>query len=276
MNFDMKLIIEKVSTLGTEWGVKLIGAIVILIIGKIIVKILAGTIKKVMEKAKVDETLIGFLGTLINIALTTVLWLMVLGNLGIQTTSFIAILGAAGLAVGLALQGSLSNLGAGVLLIVFRPFKTGNFITGGGESGTVKEISIFTTTLVTPDNKLIIIPNSKMAGGNITNFSTMPTRRVDLVFGIGYGDDLKKAKDTLWKIVNEDERILKDPVSQVVVGELGDSSVNFKVRVWVNSADYWNVYFDTTEKVKLVFDEVGISIPFPQRDVHIYEEKKAS
>ena len=198
--------------------------------------------------------------------------LAALSNLGVNTTSFIAVLGAAGLAVGLAFQGTLSNIGAGVLLIFFRPFKVGDFIQAAGESGVVEEINLFSVLLKTGDNKQIIIPNSSIIGGNITNFSAKDTRRVDFTFGIGYEDDLKLAKETLEEIVNSDERVLKDPAPFVAVSELAESSVNFVVRVWVKSADYWGVYFDTLERVKLTFDEKGISIPYPQMDVHLDKE----
>jgi small conductance mechanosensitive channel len=194
-----------------------------------------------------------------------------IGTLGVQTTSFVAVLGAAGLAVGFALQGSLSNFAAGVMLIVFRPFKAGDYVEAGGTAGSVQEVSIFTTVMKTPDNKKVIIPNSQITGGSITNYSAMETRRVDMVFGIGYGDNIKQAKDTLEQILAADERILKDPAPTIAVSELADSSVNFVVRPWVKTADYWAVYFDLTEKVKLTFDEKGISIPFPQQDVHMHQ-----
>jgi small conductance mechanosensitive channel len=195
--------------------------------------------------------------------------------LGIQTTSFIAVLGAAGLAVGLALQGSLSNFAAGVLMIIFRPFKVGDFIEAAGVAGTVEEIQIFTTQLATPDNKTIIIPNGKLTADNIVNYSTKGTRRADMVFGIGYEDDIDKARDIITEILSNDERVLKDPPLQVAVSELADSSVNFVTRAWVNAGDYWGVVFAATETVKKRFDAEGISIPFPQRDVHVYEHKTA-
>jgi small conductance mechanosensitive channel len=194
-----------------------------------------------------------------------------INTLGVQTTSFIAVIGAAGLAIGFALQGSLANFASGVMLIIFRPFKAGDFVEAGGTSGAVEAIHIFNTVLKTPDNKKVIIPNSKVTGDNIVNYSAKDTRRVDLVFGIGYEDDIRKAKQTLEQIVASDERVLKDPAPTIAVSELGDSSVNFVVRPWVNTADYWSVYFDLTEKVKLTFDDQGISIPFPQTDVHLHK-----
>ena len=208
-------------------------------------------------------------------SLDVFLILAALGLLGIQTTSFIAVIGAAGLAIGLALQGSLANFAAGFLLIIFRPFKVGDYIEGGGTAGTVEAIQLFTTQLASPDNKTIIVPNSKMTGDNIVNFSTKGTRRVDMVFGIGYEDDIDKARNIITEILSQDERILQEPAMKIAVSELADSSVNFIARPWVNAADYWNVYFETTEKVKTQFDAEGISIPYPQRDVHVYEHKEA-
>ena len=197
-----------------------------------------------------------------------------LGQLGIQTTSFIAIIGAAGLAIGLALQGSLSNFAAGFLMIIFRPFKIGDFIEGAGVAGVVEEIEIFTTTLKTPDNKTVIIPNAGLTSGNIVNWSAKGTRRVDLVMGIGYDDDIDKARKIMEDIMAQDDRILKDPASMIAVSELADSSVNFTVRPWAKADDYWGVYFDLTEKFKKAFDAEGINIPYPQQDVHFYEHKE--
>lgn len=253
---------------GAEYGMKVIGAIAIFVIGKWIAKKLSGLIKKLMERGEIDSTLSAFIASIVDILLMVVVVLAAINNLGIDTTSFIAILGAAGLAIGLALQGTFGNIGAGVILILFRPFEVGNFVSVAGESGTVEAITLFNTTLLTPDNKVILIPNSAIASGNITNFSKKEKRRVDFVFGIGYDDDLKLAKATLQEIIDADTRILKDPASFIGVGELADSSVNFTVRVWVKAEDYWSVHFDTTEKVKLTFDEKGISIPYPQMDVH--------
>ena len=254
---------------GIEYSVRIMGAIAIFIIGKWIAKKIANFVGSLLDRGHVDVTLKAFIMSIINILLLIVVILAAVKNLGVDTTSFIAILGAAGLAIGLALQGTLGNIGSGVILILFRPFEVGNTISAGGETGTVESISLFNTTLLTPDNKVILIPNSTVAGGSITNFSKKSTRRVDFVFGIGYDDDLKLAKSTLQKIVDEDSRILKDPASFIGVGELGDSSVNFTVRVWVKAEDYWGVHFDTNEKVKLTFDEKGISMPYPQMDVHL-------
>ena len=250
------------------YGLKVIGSILIFYIGKKVAKWLTQITQKAMQKAKVDETIVKFLGNVIYGGLLLFIILAALSNLGVNTTSFIAVLGAAGLAVGLAFQGTLSNVGAGVLLIFFRPFKIGDFIQAGGESGVVEEINLFSVLLKTGDNKQIIIPNSAIISGNITNFSAKDTRRVDWIFGIGYSDDLKLAKTTLEEIVKMDNRVLNEPSPLVAVSELADSSVNFTVRAWVKSGDYWGVYFDTLEKVKLTFDEKGISIPYPQLDIH--------
>ena len=268
MNEDVNKYVDMAIQYGAEYGVRIIGAIAIFVIGKWIAKKLSGLIKKVMERGEIDPTLSAFIASIIDIILMVVVVLAAIKNLGIDTTSFIAILGAAGLAIGLALQGTFGNIGSGVILILFRPFEVGNFVSVGGESGTVEAITLFNTTLLTPDNKVILIPNSTVASGNITNFSKKEERRVDFVFGIGYDDDLKLAKATLQEIVDADARILKDPASFIGVGELGDSSVNFTVRVWVKSSDYWGVHFDTIETVKLTFDEKGISIPYPQMDIH--------
>lgn len=265
---DVNKYVDMAIQYGAEYGMKVIGAIAIFVIGKWVAKKLSGFIKVFMERGEIDTTLSAFIASIVDILLMVVVVLAAINNLGIDTTSFIAILGAAGLAIGLALQGTFGNIGAGVILILFRPFEVGNFVTVGGESGTVEAITLFNTTLLTPDNKVILIPNSSVASGNITNFSKKEERRVDFVFGIGYDDDLKLAKATLQEIINADTRILKDPGSFIGVGELADSSVNFTVRVWVKAADYWGVHFDTIEKVKLTFDEKGISIPYPQMDIH--------
>ena len=271
---DFSALLSKVYELITVWGVKVIAAIVILIIGRWVAIAIKNLIKKMMTRGKVDKTLISFVGNMAYVAMLAFIVIAAINQLGIQTASFIAILGAAGLAVGLALQGSLANFAAGVLMIIFKPFKADDFIEGAGVAGTVEKIHIFTTQLKTPDNKTIIIPNAKIMGDNITNYTVKGTRRVDLVFGIGYGDDIDKARQVIKAIIDQDARVLKDPAPVIVVSELGDSSVNFTVRVWSTADDYWGVYFDTTEKVKKQFDAQGINIPFPQRDVHVYEHKQ--
>lgn len=272
----MNEILNKIWELTTVFGLKILAAIVILILGRWVAKMLRKLVQRLMNKAKVDPTLVTFVGNLTYVALMTFVILAALAQLGVQTTSFIAVLGAAGLAVGLALQGSLSNFAAGVLMIIFRPFKVGDFIEGGGAAGTVEEIQIFTTQLKTPDNKTVIVPNAKMTSDNIVNWSVKGTRRVDLVMGIGYGDDIDKARQIMGEVLAEDPRILTDPAPTIAVVELADSSVNFVVRPWVNAADYWGVHFDVTEKIKKRFDAEGISIPYPQRDVHVYNHAPAA
>ena len=247
-------------------------AIVIYVVGKIVVNILVNVFGKLMAKSKYDDILTDFLKAIVRSILMLFVIIAALNELGVNTNSLVGIIAAAGLAIGLSLQGSLSNFAAGVMLLIFRPFKAGDFVDAGGASGTVKSIDIFTTLMVTPDNKEIIIPNGAIYGGNITNFSAKDTRRVDMVFGIGYDDDLKKAKTILEEMVAADERILKDPAPQVAVSELGDSSVNFVVRPWAASSDYWGLKFDFTEAVKLRFDAEGISIPYPQMDVHVHKQ----
>ena len=263
-------LLEQGVTLVTTHGLNLLIAILTFFVGRIIARKLAELTRTVMIKAKVDETLRGFLRNIIYYALLAAVVVMALGQAGLNITSFLAVLGAAGLAVGLALKDSLSNFAAGVMLIMLNFFKKGDYVTVAGESGTVLSIKIFNTVLNTPDNRQIVIPNSSILSNSIINVSANATRRVDLVFGIGYEDDLLKAKTLLEKILADEPRILADPAPVVAVSELADSSVNFVVRPWVNSSDYWSVYWDLTEKVKLTFDAEGISIPFPQSDVHLY------
>jgi small conductance mechanosensitive channel len=272
---DVNQILDRVWELVTIYGLKVIAAIAIFVIGRWVAKAVASMIRKMMRNAEVDQTLRGFVANMAYIALLAFVVLAALGQLGIQTTSFIAILGAAGLAVGLALQGSLSNFAAGFLMILFRPIRVGDFIEGAGTAGTVEEIAIFTTTLVTPDNKTVIIPNAALTGGNIVNWTVKGTRRVDMVMGIGYTDDIDKAKQIMADILAKDPRVLKDPAPAIAVSELADSSVNFVVRPWVKASDYWGVHNDTHEAVKKAFDAQGISIPFPQRDVHVYQHAVA-
>jgi len=264
-NIDIQQLLE---TYVLPWGINIAMALAIFVIGKFIAGILVNVAKKLMIKAKVDIILVNFIASIISTVLLLFIVIAALDRLGVNTTSLIALIGAAGLAIGLALQGSLQNLASGVMLIVFRPFNAGDFIEAAGVAGVVETIGIFTTTMRTGDNREVIVPNGAIFGGTITNFSRRETRRVDMVFGIGYGDDIKAAKDIITRILNEDERVLKDPAPLVVVGELGDSSVNFNVRPWCKTGDYWNVYFDTHEKIKLTFDAEGISIPYPQMDVH--------
>ncbi len=266
---------EKYTDAILEWcwayGPMILTALAIFIIGRIVAGMVVSLLKKVMTKANVDETLTKFIASIANIFLLLIVVIAALESLGVNTTSMVAILGAAGLAIGLALQSSLSNFSSGVMLIIFRPFKSGDFVEAGGATGVIEEIRIFNTLMKTGDNKSVIIPNSNIMGGNITNFSAKETRRVDMVFGIGYDDDLKKAKQILEKMISDDNRVLQEPAPVVAVSELADSSVNFIVRPWVKSADYWGLYWDFMEKVKLTFDAEGISIPYPQQDVHMHQ-----
>ena len=248
-----------------------LAALAIYFVGRIVVRILTGLLEKVMDRAKVDATLSSFLSNIARYVLITFVILLALQSLGVDTTSLAAIMGAAGLAVGLALQSSLSNFASGVMIILFKPFRVGNFIEAAGVSGTVEEISIFSTLMKTGDNKQIIVPNGSIYGGNITNYSAKPTRRIDMVVGCGYSDDLRAVKAFLTILVETDERILRDPAPVVAVSELGDSSVNFVVRPWVNSADYWAVLWDLNERVKLGFDERGFNIPYPTQDLHVHQ-----
>lgn len=252
---------------------KLGTAILVLIIGWMLIKLLRKLMAISLAKGKVDNSLSNFLLGFVSILLKIVLLISVASTLGLKTTSLLAVLGSAGLAIGLALQGSLSNLAGGVLILFLKPFKVGDFIEGAGHSGTVQEIGLFNTTLLTPDNKRIIIPNGTLSNASLTNFTAEGKRRLDFTFGIGYGDDIKKAKDVLLRVANEEERRLKDFEIVVVVGSLGDSSVNLLLRFWVKSQDYWATYWDNIEKVKLTFDQEGISIPFPQRDVHLIKSE---
>jgi small conductance mechanosensitive channel len=256
-----------------DYGPKLLGAIVVLIVGLWIIGRISRFIKNSFEKREMDPSLRGFLSSMIAILLKVLLVISVMSMVGIAVTSFIAILGAAGLAVGLALSGTLQNFAGGVILLIFKPFKVGDFITAEGHSGTVEEIQIFVTYLKTPQNITIIIPNSGLATNSLTNFSAKPMRRADWSFGIAYGDDYDKAKKVLLKLIDEDERILKDPAPFVALGELGDSSVNITVRAWANSGDFWGVFFDMNEKVYKTFAKEGLNIPFPQMDVHLHQQK---
>jgi len=254
----------------TGFLIKIAIALAIFFVGKKIARWVTDfSLLSLNKTGQIDETLQKFLSSVIYGILLVVVTLSALGELGVETTSFIAILGAVGLAVGLAFQSTLSNISAGVMIIIFRPIEVGEFVEAGGASGVVEEINIFNTMMKTGDNKVIIVANSNIIGGNITNYSRKETRRVDTVFGIGYDDDLKLAKETLIEILNNDERILKDPEPFVAVSELADSCVNFVTRVWVKSEDYWGVKFDTIEKVKLTFDAKNISIPYPQVDIHM-------
>ncbi|WP_415885177.1 mechanosensitive ion channel family protein [Neptuniibacter sp. QD37_6] len=257
------------------WIVDIALALAIFFIGRWVVKQVTKLLERVLRKAKVEDMLVNFISSIASVALLLFVIVASLNQLGVDTTSLIALLGAAGLAIGLSLQDSLKNFAAGVMLVIFKPFREGDFVEAAGVAGIVEHIQIFNTIMRTGDNREVIIPNGAIYSGVITNYSARDTRRVDMVFGIGYDDDLRKAKEILNEIIAADERILKDPAPVVAVSELADSSVNFVVRPWVNSADYWAVLWDTTETVKLRFDEEGISIPFPQMDVHLHKEEQA-
>ncbi len=268
-------LLEQGKELLLEYGPKVLAAIAIFYVGKWAARWARALTVRVMKKADVDPMIISFTSSLVYIGLMVFVALAALGQLGIQTTSFIAVLGAAGLAIGLALQGSLANFAAGFLLIIFRPFKVGDVIEAAGVTGKVEAIHIFTTTLLTGDNKTIIVPNAKLGNDNIVNYSAQERRRVDITVGVAYDSDLKKVREVLEAVVAEDDRILKDPAPQIVVGELADSSINFFVRVWVKTADYWGVLFDANERIKLRLDEAGIEIPYPTMDVNLRKVENA-
>ncbi|WP_261882102.1 small-conductance mechanosensitive channel MscS [Vibrio pelagius] len=257
------------SDLFIQYGVNIISALVILFIGNIIVKAVANSVSKVLQKKNMDRAVVEFIHGLVRYLLFVIVLIAALGRLGVQTASVVAVIGAAGLAVGLALQGSLSNFAAGVLIVAFRPFKSGDYVEIGGVAGSVDSIQIFQTVLTTPDNKMIVVPNGSVIGSPITNYSRHATRRIDLMIGVSYGSDLQKTKELLTRICESDERILKEPGIKVGVHTLADSSVNFVVRPWVKTADYWNVYFDLMQAIKEGLDKEGIEIPFPQMDVHV-------
>lgn len=259
-----------IQTMVIPWAVKIGVALAIFIVGRWIAKWITSMVRRVMTKANMDEMLVRFLGNIVYTVLLLAVVMAALDHLGIQTTSLLAVFGAAGLAIGLALKDSLGNFSSGVMLILFRPFKVGDFIEAGGTSGVVEEVRMFATMFRTGDNREVIVPNSQIYGGTIVNYSARDTRRIDMVFGIGYNDDIAKAKQIIEDIMRQDQRILADPAPAIALGELGDNSVNFNVRPWVNSGDYWPVRSDILEKVKLAFDANGISIPYPQRDVHIH------
>ena len=270
---------ESWQELGTyalfELGPPLLQALLIWIIGRMILRIAVGIVRKILGKKGVDETLTGFLANILNMAGMALIIVSVIGAIGVETAQFAAILGAAVFAIGFALQGSLSNFAAGVMLIFFRPFKVGDFVEAGGTSGVIVEITVFSTILKTGDNKKVIVPNAGMTGGNIVNYSANDTRRVDLVFGIGYDDDMDKAKEIMRDVMSKDDRILAEPAPVIGLVELADSSVNFVCRPWCTTADYWGVLFDLNENMKKAFDANGINIPYPQQDVHMHEVKSA-
>ena len=270
MEFEKLLDPELINTYLIPWGLRIVSALAIFVIGRWIIKMVVRFAERMMRKASVDEMLTSFTGNILSTVLLVVVVIAALDQLGIQTTSLLAVFGAAGLAIGLALKDSLANFSSGVMLIIFRPFKVGDFIEAAGISGVVEEVRIFSTMLRTGDNREIIIPNSQIYSSPIVNVSARSTRRIDLVFGIGYEDDLRKAKELIEAAFKADDRILDDPAPGIAVGELADSSVNINARPWVKSGDYWAVRSDLLENIKLSFDSNGISIPYPQQDVHMH------
>ena len=272
----MEDLLFKIQEWITFYGFKIIAALVIFIVGRWIARGVQRLTGRILAGRKVDPTIVSFVEHLVYIALLTFVVIAALAQLGIQTTSFIAVIGAAGLAIGLALQGSLANFAAGFLMIIFKPFKAGDYIDGGGASGIVEKIEVFTTTLNTLDNKVVIIPNAKMMGDNITNYSAKKTRRVDMDFLVGGGNDVEKVKDCLREITKSDQRILADPETAILLKEFRDGGMVFQIRAWVNGPDYWDVYFDLNEAVNRIFASRGISMPVAVRNVHVYDHAKGS
>ena len=271
MQLEALNIEEIISTYIIPWSINILLALAVFIVGRWIANLVVRIIKRLMKTANMDEVLVGFLSSILNVVLLVVVVIAAIEQLGVNTTSLLAVFAAAGLAVGLALKDSLSNFTAGVMLIIFKPFKVGDFIEAAGTSGVVEVIRVFSTQLRTGDNREIIVPNSQIYSGIITNFSAREQRRIDLVIGIGYEDDIRAAKQTLEEILKADTRILNDPAPVILVTELGESSIDLAVRPWVNSVDYWNVRSDLLETIKHEFDAKGISIPYPQRDVHMHQ-----
>ncbi|MFN3881050.1 MAG: small-conductance mechanosensitive channel MscS [Nitrincola lacisaponensis] len=259
-----------------SYAVNLTAALLIILVGSMVIRLATNSLNRLLKARKVDPTIANFATSLIKYALLAFVVIAALGRVGVQTASFVAIVGAAGLAIGLALQGSLSNFAAGVLLIGFRPFKAGDFIEAAGTAGVVESVQIFTTVLKTGDNRIIVVPNSNILGGNIINYSKEERRRIDLVIGVSYDADLQKTKQVLQQIIEQDERILKEPGCTIAVNELGASSVDFIVRPWVNTADFWAVRWDLLEKIKQALDANDIGIPYPQMDVHLIREEKSA
>ncbi len=264
---------DQLMVFATTYGLQIIGAILILILGRLAAGLVRKAVRRLLRKAEADEAIGSFAANLSFVLVMVFTIIAALSKFGIQTTSFVAILGAVGFAVGFALQGSLSNFASGIMILAFRPFKVGDLVEAAGVKGTVKEIQLFNTVLATLDNVKVIVPNGKLYGDVIKNISGYDTRRVDLVIGIGYASSMQQAYDIIQGLIKEDSRILTDPVPQIAVAELTDSSVNFVVRPWVQSSDYWHVRFDLTRKIKEKFDAAGVEIPFPQRTVHLVREK---
>lgn len=270
--FDWQWLIEMLKTTGAEFGLNLIVALIIFFVGRIVARVLVKGLHRLLQAQEVDKILEAFVCNLAYWAVMIFVIIAAINEVGVQTTSLIAVMGAAGLAIGLALQGSLSNFAAGVLIVLFRPYRVGDFVEAAGISGSVEQVQILTTVLKTGDNKQIIVPNSQIMSSIITNYSANDTRRVDMTIGVSYEDDLDEVRSTLQELIDLDARILKEPAPLIAVSALADSSVNFTVRPWVKTGDYWGVMFDLTEAVKKRFDERGISFPFPQQDVHLYNK----
>jgi len=264
--------LQKIIDWISFYGLRLLGAVAILLLGKWLARFLTRMLRRLLTARTVESTLVSFSCNMLYATLLTFVVIAAINQLGVQTTSFIAVLGAAGLAVGLALQGSLANFAAGVMILLFKPFKVNDFIEASGVLGVVEDLQIFTTQIRTGDNKTIFVPNGKLMGDNIVNYSQKETRRIDLVVGVSYSADLQKTKEVLLDTIRKDQRILSNPAPLVAVSELADSSVNLVVRPWVKTADYWDVYFALTEAMKVRLDQEGIGIPFPQRDVHLYQK----
>ncbi len=267
----MQGLVEQFQGALLAWEPMLLGSIAVLVVGWWIAKLLTGLTRRLMTRANVDDTLTGFACNIVYLGLMALVVITALSQVGVNTTSFAAIIAAAGLAIGFALQGSLGNFAAGVMLIGFRPFKAGDFVEAGGVSGIVEEIQVFATRIRTGDNKEVTVPNGQITGGSIVNYSAKDTRRIDLTFGIGYDDDIAKAKNVIQRVLDSDERVLAEPAPTVAVVELADSSVNIAVRPWVKTGDYWPVYCGVVERIKIEFDRENISIPYPQRDVHLQQ-----
>ena len=270
-NVSMDAFLSRMVDLGVTVGSKILFAVIVLIVGRWLVRRLNKLVNKILTKREVDASLTTFVRSLVSITLNLLLVIVIIGILGIETSSFIALFASAGVAVGMALSGSLQNFAGGVMILLFKPFKVGDFIEAQGQSGTVREIQIFNTILTTADNKVIIIPNGGLSTGLMKNYSKEPTRRVDWEFGIAYGDDYTKAREVLARLLDADSRVLKEPAYFIALTSLGASSVNIVVRAWVNSADYWGVYFDMNEKVYKTFAQENLNIPFPQMDIHLHQ-----
>ena len=271
LGFDWNQVLDLIQTKGVDLAINVVIALAIFYIGRMVVGLVVRGLRKVMQRQEVDKTLETFVCNLARMVLLVVVVIAAIGQLGIETTSFIAIFGAAGLAVGLAMQGSLSNFASGVLIVLFRPYRVGDFIEAAGINGVVEQVQILTTVLKTGDNKQVIVPNGQIMDSIITNYSANDTRRVDMVVGVSYDDDLDKVRDTISELVAAEDRILDEPACKIAVSALADSSVNFVVRPWVKTSDYWGVMFDLTEAIKKRFDKEGISFPFPQQDVHLHK-----